>query len=153
LSARWLRIRINRIDPQLFSQAFLSWVTRRRWWRTTAAASSRRTGAPRCIWSFAFATRERLVLGREAVAEGGSKTFPSSGISPSTASAPSTTSEASRSGEAKAGRNNDYFGKILYPSPLIRSQRRASRAHAVDKWLRRHNLRASLCDCHRFHGD
>ena len=77
--ARWLAILMNRLDPELFSDCFLAWV---RAMHPDAPAlvavdgkTSRRSydrgrgRAPLHLVS-AFATRERLVLGQEAVAPG-----------------------------------------------------------------------------------
>jgi predicted transposase YbfD/YdcC len=76
--ARWLTILMNRIDPDLFAQAFTGWV--REMWPDRAnliaidGKTSRRTHdrgagkAPLHLVS-AFATTSRLVLGQEAVAD------------------------------------------------------------------------------------
>jgi predicted transposase YbfD/YdcC len=76
--ARWLTILMNRIDPDLFAQAFTGWV--REMWPDRAnliaidGKTSRRTHdrgagkAPLHLVS-AFATTSRLVLGQQAVAD------------------------------------------------------------------------------------
>jgi predicted transposase YbfD/YdcC len=77
--ARWLAILMNRIDPGLFSDCFLAWV--REMYpqapdlvaidgKTSRRSHDRGRGRGPLHLVSAFATRERLVLGQEAVAEG-----------------------------------------------------------------------------------
>ena len=81
-SARWLRILMNRIDPELFSQAFLSWTAELRPdapalvaldGKTSRGSLDRTNGRAALHLVSAFATRERLVLGQEAMAAGGTE--------------------------------------------------------------------------------
>lgn len=76
--ADWLRTLMNRIDPDLFSACFMSWV--RDWWpetpdlialdgKTSRRSHDRRAGQKALHLVSAFATHERLVLGQEACAE------------------------------------------------------------------------------------
>jgi hypothetical protein len=76
--ADWLRTLMNRIDPDLFSACFLSWV--REWWpevpdlialdgKTSRRSYDRKAGRKALHLVSAFATNERLVLGQEACAE------------------------------------------------------------------------------------
>src|SRR6266852_989229 len=76
--ARWLTILMNRIDPALFSAAFMSWV-REAWpqradlvaidGKTSRRSHDRAAGKAPLHLVSAFATTSRLVLGQEAVAE------------------------------------------------------------------------------------
>ena len=77
-TGRWLNALMNRIDPGLFSEAFMSWV-RETWPRqpdliaidgkTSRRSHDRTAGkAPLHLLS-AFATKSRLVLGQQAVAD------------------------------------------------------------------------------------
>jgi len=82
-SSRWLRILLNRIDPGLFSDCFMSWAAQ---FRPDASAlvaidgktsrgshdrgKDRGNGRAALHLVSAFATRERLVPGQEAVAAG-----------------------------------------------------------------------------------
>jgi len=81
--ARWLNILMNRIDPELFSTAFTSWV--RETWpdRLDLVAIDGKTSRPthdRCAERAplhlvsAFATTSRLVLGQEAVTDNSNET-------------------------------------------------------------------------------
>src|SRR6202790_2796162 len=74
---RWLTILMNRIDPALFSDAFMSWV--RETWpdrpdhvaidgKTARRSHNRAAGTAPLHLVSAFATTSRLVLGQEAVA-------------------------------------------------------------------------------------
>ncbi len=74
----WLRTLMNRIDPALFSACFVSWV--REWspgalnfiaidGKTSRRTHDRAAGKAALHLVSAFATNERLVLGREAVAD------------------------------------------------------------------------------------
>jgi predicted transposase YbfD/YdcC len=76
--ARWLTILMNRIDPDLFAQAFTSWV--REMWpervnllaidgKTSRRSHDRGAGKAPLHLVSAFATTNRLVLGQEAVAD------------------------------------------------------------------------------------
>jgi predicted transposase YbfD/YdcC len=76
--ARWLTILMNRIDPALFSAAFMSWV--RATWperptlvaidgKTSRRSHDRTAGQAPLHLVSAFATTSRLVLGQEAVAD------------------------------------------------------------------------------------
>jgi predicted transposase YbfD/YdcC len=76
---RWLRMLMNRIDPTLFAECFRSWATARRPGapdlvaidgKTSRGSHDRGNGRAALHLVSAFATRERLVLGQEAVAEG-----------------------------------------------------------------------------------
>jgi predicted transposase YbfD/YdcC len=78
--SRWLRILLNRIDPALFSELFLSWAQALRPdapdlvaidGKTSRGSHDRGNGRAALHLVSAFATRERLVLAQEAVAEGG----------------------------------------------------------------------------------
>src|SRR6185436_1712110 len=75
--------RMNRIDPDLFSACFLSWV--REWWpevpdlialdgKTARRSHDRKAGRKALHLVSAFATNERLVLGQEACAEKSNET-------------------------------------------------------------------------------
>lgn len=77
--ARWLAILMNRIDPALFSDCFLAWVRAMHPeapdlvaidGKTSRRSHDRGRGRAALHLVSAFATRERLVLGQEAVAEG-----------------------------------------------------------------------------------
>src|ERR1700688_998595 len=77
--ARWLRILMNRIDPQLFCECFQSWARALRPdapelvaidGKTSRGSHDRGRGRAALHLVSAFATRERLVLGQEAVGEG-----------------------------------------------------------------------------------
>jgi predicted transposase YbfD/YdcC len=81
--ADWLRTLMNRIDPQLFSACFMSWV--RDWWpktpalialdgKTSRRSHDRKAGSKALHLVSAFATHERLVLGQEACAEKSNET-------------------------------------------------------------------------------
>jgi predicted transposase YbfD/YdcC len=81
--ADWLRTLMNRIDPDLFSACFLSWV--REWWpevpdlialdgKTSRRSHDRKAGRKALHLVSAFATNERLVLGQEACAEKSNET-------------------------------------------------------------------------------
>src|SRR5215204_936085 len=81
--ADWLRTLMNRIDPDLFSACFLSWV--RAWWpevpdlialdgKTSRRSYDRTAGRKALHLVSAFATNERLVLGQEACAEKSNET-------------------------------------------------------------------------------
>ena len=81
--ADWLRTLMNRIDPDLFSACFLSWV--REWWpevpdlialdgKTSRRSDDRKAGSKALHLVSAFATNERLVLGQEACAEKSNET-------------------------------------------------------------------------------
>jgi len=76
--ARWLTILMNRIDPDLFSAAFMAWV--RETWpdrldlvaidgKTSRRSHDRSTDKAPLHLVSAFATTSRLVLGQEAVAD------------------------------------------------------------------------------------
>jgi len=78
--SRWLRILLNRIDPALFSEAFQSWAAALRPeapalvaidGKTSRGSRDGTNGRAALHLVSAFATRERLVLGQEAVAAGG----------------------------------------------------------------------------------
>ncbi len=80
-STRWLRILMNRIDAELFSEIFVSWATALRPeapalvaldGKTSRGSLDRGGGRAALHLVSAFATRERLVIGQEAVADGGS---------------------------------------------------------------------------------
>lgn len=75
--ARWLRMLMNRIDPALFAECFRSWVAAA--WPDApelvaidgkTSRGSRGRGRAALHLVSAFATRERLVLAQEAVADG-----------------------------------------------------------------------------------
>jgi predicted transposase YbfD/YdcC len=77
--ARWLRILMNRIDPELFSSCFRSWACASRPeapelvaidGKTSRGSHDRGRGRAALHLVSAFATRDRLVLGQEAVGEG-----------------------------------------------------------------------------------
>lgn len=77
--ARWLRMLMNRIDPALFAACFQSWAATLRPdapalvaidGKTSRGSHDRGRGRAALHLVSAFATRERLVLGQEAVAEG-----------------------------------------------------------------------------------
>lgn len=81
--ARWLTILMNRIDPALFSAAFVDWV--RATWperpdlvaidgKTSRRSHDRGAGQAPLHLVSAFATTARLVLGQEAVADKSSET-------------------------------------------------------------------------------
>lgn len=76
--ARWLNILMNRIDPGLFSECFMSWACELRPdapeliaidGKTSRRSHDRSTGKAALHLLSAFATREKLVLGQEVVAE------------------------------------------------------------------------------------
>lgn len=78
-TARWLRILINRLDPALFAACFQSWA--KAMWpqapavvaidgKTSRGSHHRSRGREALHLVSAFATRERLVLAQEAMAEG-----------------------------------------------------------------------------------
>ena len=78
--SRWLRILLNRIDPALFSQMFQSWAAELRPdapalvaidGKTSRGSHDRGNGRAALHLVSAFATREKLVLAQEAMAEGG----------------------------------------------------------------------------------
>ena len=74
----WLRTLMNRVDPEVFSTCFMSWV--RETWpdapkpiaidgKTSRRSHDRGAGKQALHLVSAFATNERLVLGQEAVAD------------------------------------------------------------------------------------
>ena len=74
---RWLNILMNRIDPNLFSACFMAWARELRPdapdlvaldGKTSRRTHDRSAGVAALHLVSAFATRERLVLGQEAVA-------------------------------------------------------------------------------------
>jgi predicted transposase YbfD/YdcC len=76
--ADWLRTLMNRVDPEVFSACFMSWVHET--WpdapklvaidgKTSRRSHDRGTGKQALPLVSAFATNERLVLGQEAVAD------------------------------------------------------------------------------------
>jgi predicted transposase YbfD/YdcC len=76
--ARWLNILMNRIDPDLFSDCFMSWARGLRPdapdlvaidGKTSRRSHDRSAGREALHLVSAFATREKLVLGQEAVEE------------------------------------------------------------------------------------
>lgn len=76
--ARWLNILLNRIDPDLFSNCFMAWARQLRPdapdliaidGKTSRRSHDRAAGKAALHLLSAFATREKLVLGQEAVAE------------------------------------------------------------------------------------
>ncbi len=80
---RWLTLLMNRIDPDLFAQAFTDWV--RATWpgrpdlvaidgKTSRRSHDRAAGTPPLHLVSAFATTSRLVLGQEAVPDKASET-------------------------------------------------------------------------------
>jgi predicted transposase YbfD/YdcC len=77
--ARWLRLLMNRIDPALFAACFQSWAAALRPrapdlvaidGKTSRGSHDRGRGRAALHLVSAFATRERLVIGQEAVADG-----------------------------------------------------------------------------------
>ena len=75
---RWLNILMNRIDPGLFSACFMAWARELRPdvpdlvaldGKTSRRSHDRSAGTAALHLVSAFATRERLVLGQEAVAD------------------------------------------------------------------------------------
>jgi predicted transposase YbfD/YdcC len=81
--ARWLTILMNRIDPELFSAAFMAWV--RETWpdrpelvaidgKTSRRSHDRAADKAPLHLVSAFATTSRLVLGQEAVADKSNET-------------------------------------------------------------------------------
>src|SRR5262245_44183971 len=77
--ARWLRMLMNRIDPGLFADCFQSWAASLRPdapelvaidGKTSRGSHDRGKGRAALHLVSAFATRERLVIGQEAVTEG-----------------------------------------------------------------------------------
>lgn len=77
--SRWLRILLNRIDPGLFSALFQSWAAALRPevpalvaidGKTSRGSHDRPNGRAALHLVSAFATREKLVLAQEAVADG-----------------------------------------------------------------------------------
>jgi hypothetical protein len=77
--ARWLRILLNRLDPGLFADGFRAWATALRPdapdlvaidGKTSRGSPDRDSGRAALHLVSAFATRERLVIGQEAVATG-----------------------------------------------------------------------------------
>ncbi|HEY1929576.1 MAG TPA: ISAs1 family transposase [Caulobacteraceae bacterium] len=75
---RWLNILMNRIDPGLFSACFMAWARELRPdapdlvaldGKTSRRSHDRSAGLAALHLVSAFATRERLVLGQEAVAD------------------------------------------------------------------------------------
>lgn len=76
--ARWLNLLLNRIDPDLFSECFMAWACALRSdapeliaidGKTSRRSHDRSAGKAALHLISAFATREKLVLGQEAVAE------------------------------------------------------------------------------------
>lgn len=76
--ARWLNILLNRLDPQLFSDCFVAWASTLRPdapdliaidGKTSRRSHDRAAGKAALHLLSAFATREKLVLGQEAVAQ------------------------------------------------------------------------------------
>lgn len=76
---RWLRALMNRIDPALFSECFRCWARALRPdapelvaidGKTSRGSHDRERGRAALHLVSAFATRERLVIGQEAVGEG-----------------------------------------------------------------------------------
>jgi hypothetical protein len=76
--ADWLRTLMNRVDPEVFSTCFMSWVHET--WpdapklvaidgKTSRRSHDRGTGKQALHLVSAFATNERLVLGQAAVAD------------------------------------------------------------------------------------
>lgn len=79
----WLRVVMNRIDPDLFSACFTAWSTELRPeaadliaidGKTSRRSHDRSRGRQALHLVSAWATTQRLVLGQEAVAEGSSET-------------------------------------------------------------------------------
>lgn len=75
--ARWLNILMNRLDPQLFSDCFMAWANDLRPdapdliaidGKTSRRSHDRPSGKAALHLLSAFATREKLVLGQQAVA-------------------------------------------------------------------------------------
>ncbi len=75
---RWLNILMNRIDPGLFSACFMAWACALREdapdlialdGKTSRRSHDRAAGKAALHLVSAFATREKLVLGQEAVEE------------------------------------------------------------------------------------
>ena len=84
--ARWLSMLMNRIDPALFSACFMAWARELRPdapeliaidGKTSRRSHDRTAGKAALHLVSAFATRERLVLGQEAVAESATRSPPS----------------------------------------------------------------------------
>lgn len=82
-SGRWLNILMNRIDPELFSTCFMAWARTLRDdapdlialdGKTLRRSHDRCAGKAALHLVSAFATREKLVLGQEAVADKSSET-------------------------------------------------------------------------------
>ena len=84
--ADWLRTLMNRVDPEVFSTCFMSWV--RETWpdapqlvaidgKTSRRSHDRGAGKQALHLVSAFATNERLVLGQAAVADKSSSRMPS----------------------------------------------------------------------------
>jgi predicted transposase YbfD/YdcC len=76
--ARWLNILLNRLDSELFSDCFMAWARELRPdapdliaidGKTSRRSHDRTAGRAALHLLSAFATREKLVLGQEAVAE------------------------------------------------------------------------------------
>jgi predicted transposase YbfD/YdcC len=76
--ARWLNLLLNRIDPDLFSDCFMAWARELRSdapeliaidGKTSRRSHDRSAGKAPLHLISAFATREKLVLGQEAVTE------------------------------------------------------------------------------------
>jgi predicted transposase YbfD/YdcC len=76
--ARWLNILMNRLDPELFSECFMAWARELRPdapdliaidGKTSRRSHDRSAGKAALHLVSAFATREKLVLGQEAVAD------------------------------------------------------------------------------------
>jgi hypothetical protein len=76
--ARWLNILLNRLDADLFSDCFMAWARQLRPdapeliaidGKTSRRSHDRAAGKAALHLLSAFATREKLVLGQEAVAE------------------------------------------------------------------------------------
>jgi predicted transposase YbfD/YdcC len=76
---RWLRMLMNRIDPALFAECFQCWAAAMRPdapalvaidGKTSRGSHDRGRGRAALHLVSAFATRERLVMGQQAVAEG-----------------------------------------------------------------------------------
>jgi predicted transposase YbfD/YdcC len=81
-TGRWLNVLMNRIDPRVFSDAFMSWV--RETWpehpslvaidgKTSRRSHDHGAGKAPLHLVSAFATTSRLVLGQEAVADKGNE--------------------------------------------------------------------------------
>ena len=82
-SGRWLNILMNRIDPELFSTCFMAWARTLRDdapdlialdGKTLRRSHDRCAGKAALHLVSAFATREKLVLGQEAVADKSNET-------------------------------------------------------------------------------